>query len=533
MFLALTQVFWFHLIVGALKKVVLLIIVLTSIGAVLFYQNRASTRTAGTIVKASDPDKAEREGKLLVKRYCSTCHLTPSPSVLPKESWPQALGWMGNYLGLKDERSLSQGIVNEDQIPNRPIITRAKFQLIKNYLISHAPTQQEILNTKDKNPAVNTLSRFEIKSFSKNIGSGELISLLKADPASKRVYVGFGSKKIQTYTLNGNFISSLKLNSEPSYLEPFGKGYRVSVLGDLISDRKKGEVLEVSERNRVKVLEKNYHRLTQSNYTDIDNDGRSDLLMVGYGDHHTGRISIFWNRKTKNASETVLSREAGALCASIYDFNGDGKKDIMVLTAQGRNDLVLYLNGGNRTFKAITILKDHAGFGYQNFTLSDLNKDGDPDIIICNGNNMEWRNPPLKSYHGVRILINNGNLTFKEKYFYPMFGAMKAIASDFDNDGDLDIAAISFFPYWNQENPETFTYLENIGDFNFKIERMSNLGWKRWMTMDAADLNGDKKTDILLGEGNLGIGIPEKNAEEFKERHRSLPSSSVMVLINK
>ena len=44
-----------------------------------------------------------------------------------------------------------------------------------------------------------------------------------------------------------------------------------------------------------------------------------------------------------------------------------------------------------------------------------------------------------------------------------MYGAFGARAADFDNDGDLDIAAISFYPDFEIEKRESFVYLQNNG----------------------------------------------------------------------
>ena len=42
------------------------------------------------------------------------------------------------------------------------------------------------------------------------------------------------------------------------------------------------------------------------------------------------------------------------------------------------------------------------------------------------------------------FFLNEGNNHFSQKYFFPINGCYKAIAKDFDGDGDLDIASIAF-----------------------------------------------------------------------------------------
>ena len=38
-------------------------------------------------------------GEQVAERYCQSCHLLPVPGQLPRETWPFAIDWMGNYLG--------------------------------------------------------------------------------------------------------------------------------------------------------------------------------------------------------------------------------------------------------------------------------------------------------------------------------------------------------------------------------------------------------------------------------------------------
>lgn len=51
----------------------------------------------------------------------------------------------------------------------------------------------------------------------------------------------------------------------------------------------------------------------------------------------------------------------------------------------------------------------------------------------------------MKPYHGVHIYLNDGHDNFKEAWFYPIYGTSKAVARDFDNDGDEDIVLGSYF----------------------------------------------------------------------------------------
>ena len=95
--------------------------------------------------------------------------------------------------------------------------------------------------------------------------------------------------------------------------------------------------------------------------------------------------------------------------------------------------------------------------------------------------------------------MNDQTNHFTQKYFCPINGCYKAIARDFDGDGDLDIATISFFADYLHQPEEGFVYLENKGDFHFTPYSIPQAGMGRWLTMDAGDLDGDGKTDLILG----------------------------------
>lgn len=105
----------------------------------------------------------------------------------------------------------------------------------------------------------------------------------------------------------------------------------------------------------------------------------------------------------------------------------------------------------------------------------------------------------MKDYHGIYIFLNDGKSGFKQTYFYQMNGAYKAMARDYDLDGDLDIAAISFFPDYRQYPEESFVYLRNKGNLKFDDHSFPEATNGRWMVMDAGDMDADNDIDLVLG----------------------------------
>jgi hypothetical protein len=67
--------------------------------------------------------------------------------------------------------------------------------------------------------------------------------------------------------------------------------------------------------------------------------------------------------------------------------------------------------------------------------------------------------------------------------------------------------AISFLPDYEHQPEEGFVYLKNEGNFNFSPYSIPEAQSGRWLTMDAGDLDGDGKIDIVLGNFTLGSSV--------------------------
>ena len=85
-----------------------------------------------------------------------------------------------------------------------------------------------------------------------------------------------------------------------------------------------------------------------------------------------------------------------------------------------------------------------------------------------------------------------------------MNSCYKTLARDYDNDGDLDIASISFFADYAGKKEEGFVYLRNEGNLLFKPFLLPKSGEGRLLTMDAGDLDGVGKIDLVLGNFSYG-----------------------------
>lgn len=239
-------------------------------------------------------------------------------------------------------------------------------------------------------------------------------------------------------------------------------------------------------------------RPVQTISVDLDKDGKQDYLVCGFG-NTTG--ALYWMRNEGNGKfeQRILSALPGAIKAYIDDYNIDGLPDIMALMAQAQEGIYLFINKGNGTFETKPVLQFPPVFGSSYFDLDDFNNDGYKDILYTCGDNADYSGNVLKNFHGVYIFLNDGKNTFTQKYFFPVHGCYKAMARDFDLDGDPDIATISYFPDTKNQPQEAFIYLENKGNFHFTAYTIKEFNEGNWLTMDAADLEGDGDDDIVLG----------------------------------
>jgi hypothetical protein len=253
----------------------------------------------------------------------------------------------------------------------------------------------------------------------------------------------------------------------------------------------------------------------------------------------------------------ILSREGPN--AAVGDVNGDGLQDVFIGGTPGHPGQ-LYLQTADGKF----IKKDEKAFlQFSDFEdvavlLFDCDHDGDLDLLICPGGN---NTTPNSRELQLRLFKNDGKGNFTvDPAAFPNVGMniSVAISNDFNGDGypDLFIGARSF-PETYGIDPESFLFV-NDGNGHFtdiaksnnpdiahigmvcdavwadvagdagkeliiagewmtprifsynktknKFEELQNTGLQNlygwWQTVAVADVNGDGKEDLLLG--NIG-----------------------------
>ena len=260
------------------------------------------------------------------------------------------------------------------------------------------------------------------------------------------------------------------------------------------------------------------HKLSQMGpalaKSDINNDGLDDIF-IGAANGFSPKLYL-QNKEGKfnsiNSNYWDKQSSFEDVDAIFVDVDNDGNQDLYVVS--GGNEYEdkninytdrIYINDGNGNFSRgkITGLIPESGSVVK---ASDYDNDGDMDLFV-GGRHIPHQYPlPATSM----ILRNdNGQLVnvTKEiaKEFKKLGMVTDALWSDYDNDGDIDIIlAGEWMPITVFNNEK--------GMFNkVKENGLENSdGW--WFSLEQGDFDGDGDIDFIAG--NLGLNYKYKTSKE-------------------
>lgn len=246
---------------------------------------------------------------------------------------------------------------------------------------------------------------------------------------------------------------------------------------------------------------------------DFDGDGNADIVYVnesldsitvwlGYGD---GTFDA-------GAPADYFVGDAPSAIA-VSDLNGDGNPDVIVANRSSANVSVL-LGNGDGTFGASVQTQTGASSMPNALAVADFDGDSDADIAVADASG------------SVIPLINDGNGAFSLGVAVDFLaaGPIESIAAgDIDEDGDVDLVATS--PYASPADPSDICILLGNGDGTFagtSYNVMTDVN-----AIGIADLDGDGHSDLVAasaeeltvyqgsGTGSFGPGAsyPAKSLE--------------------
>lgn len=451
------------------------------------------------------PKPSNKSGTELAHIYCASCHQFPEPSLLPKDIWKNGvLPSMASRLGMDPDIFKVYSRYTEEELPiileakiypENPQIHQEDWQKIIKYYVENAPEKPVPQASKEK--VMVGLSNFEIHKIYDPAQKNPMVSIVKFNPFSNQTYIAWRGVNsfIKRYDSTFSPVDSISVKSPVSDILFKKESIDVLTLGMMDpNDLSNGALLNIDAKKNSQTILDKLKRPVQISYGHLNLDNVEDMLVCNFG-NEMGNLTWF---EGGNKRPHLLKSLPGARQAYIQDMNGDKILDIIVLMTQAREGVFIFFNKGNGVFDEKQVLSFSSVYGSSYIDLVDFNKDGFMDILYANGDNADL-SISLKAFHGIRIFMNDTKNNFKQEYFYPMYGAAKAVASDFDMDGDLDIAAISFFTNPKQKPYEGFLMLNNQGNNQFKVSTFKEVNLGKWMVMDVGDMDHDGDKDIILG----------------------------------
>ena len=216
----------------------------------------------------------------------------------------------------------------------------------------------------------------------------------------------------------------------------------------------------------------------------------------------------------------MLSREGPK--ATYGDVNGDGLTDIYICGATKQaGQLYLQTPQGLFEQKMENIFLQYAGAEDTAPLLFDCDNDGDLDLFIGSGGNNAMANINLLKH---RLYKNNGrgNFTIDETAFPEnRMNIAVAIANDFDKDGDMDLFVGSRCVSGNYgASPTSYLYMnDGKGHFtDITNSRAPDIAKAGMVTCAIwADVTGDKQKELIIVGEYMAPTIFSYNGNKFSE----------------
>jgi hypothetical protein len=276
----------------------------------------------------------------------------------------------------------------------------------------------------------------------------------------------------------------------------------VAILGSAFPDDSHvGRVL-LLERNGDRylrhVLLESTRRIADIQAGDLDGDGDLDLAVAEFG-YARGRVLWLENLGQRRFRDHQLLYAPGTINVPLADLDGDGDLDLIANVSQDDEEIWGFENTGGGRFKKRLLHKwlnfDIGGSG---LITSDLDNDGDVDLLVTVGDNLEYAYTYPQPYHGCFWFENTGGWSFTVHRISNLGGAHAASVTDLDGDGDNDVVLVSMFNAWHRDESASLVWLENDGHQKFTHQQIASEP-THLVTVATGDLDRDGRPDIVAG----------------------------------
>jgi hypothetical protein len=214
--------------------------------------------------------------------------------------------------------------------------------------------------------------------------------------------------------------------------------------------------------------------------TDLNSDGKLDLLVS-----QAGGVAVLLGNGDGTFQDPQFYAGASIYGSVAADFNGDGKRDLALATADFGGSVLIALGKGDGTFQRSVVSPRLPNSLLQYLVPGDFNNDGKVDLLGAGGDS---------DY--LLLGLGNGDGTFQ----WPLFvgapylystghPAYALLTGDFNGDANLDVA------FLDPQDWLVGVYLGN-GAGNFTPAGYFGTGQSP-AALATGDFNGDGKLDVV------------------------------------
>lgn len=278
----------------------------------------------------------------------------------------------------------------------------------------------------------------------------------------------------------------------------------VSTMGEIFPNNDKIGSLIVLENDgnqnfTKRTLLENVARVTDARAGDFNQDGHLDLAVAQFG-YDQGEVRWMERTGSWEYKSHILLNLSGATNVCLADFDNNDTLDFVALMTQQWEEIHLFSNDGKGNFSSKIIYgSTNEEFNSSWINLCDLNQDGREDILYSNGDGFgPTTMPGPRPWHGVQWLENEGNGNFKYHHIGKLPGAYSPVSVDINEDGALDVVALSCFNDWFKPEHVSVMLFENDGSFNFSPKILA-FEPTHQLSLQLGDFDGSGQISFVTG----------------------------------